>query len=80
MEDFGIGRANHASSTSDRNKARIWLWHCRLGHPSFGYLKHVFPALFSGLSNLDFKWETCVLAKSHHVTYPLSLNKSQIPF
>ena len=80
MEDFGIGRANHTRSSSDRNKANILLWHRRLGHPSFGYLKLVFPALFSGLSNLDFKCETCILAKSHRVSYPLSFNKSQMPF
>lgn len=80
MEDFGIGRANHASTTSDRNKVNILLWHRRLGHPSFGYLKHVFPTLFSGLSDLDFKCDTCILAKSHRATYPLSLNQSRIPF
>ncbi|KAL6325478.1 hypothetical protein AAG906_023323 [Vitis piasezkii] len=80
MEDFSIGQANHTRSSSDRNKANILLWHRRLGHPSFGYLKLVFPALFSGLSNLDFKCETCILAKSHRVSYPLSFNKSQMPF
>ena len=80
MEDFSIGQANHTRSSSDRNKANILLWHRRLGHPSFGYLKLVFPALFSGLSDLDFKCETCILAKSHRVSYPLSFNKSQMPF
>jgi hypothetical protein len=40
----------------------------------------VFPDLFSGLSNLDIKCETCILAKSHRVTYLLSMNKSDIPF
>ncbi|RVW71211.1 Retrovirus-related Pol polyprotein from transposon TNT 1-94 [Vitis vinifera] len=80
MEDFSISQANHTRSSSDRNKANILLWHRRLGHPSFGYLKLVFPALFSGLSNLDFKCETCILAKSHRVSYPLSFNKSQMPF
>ncbi|KAL6350723.1 hypothetical protein AAG906_028185 [Vitis piasezkii] len=80
MEDFGIGRANHTRSSSDRNKANILLWHRWLGHPSFGYLKLVFLALFSGLSDLDFKCETCILAKSHRVSYPLSFNKSQMPF
>ncbi|RVW79276.1 Retrovirus-related Pol polyprotein from transposon TNT 1-94 [Vitis vinifera] len=80
MEDFSIGQANHTRSSSDRNKANILLWHRRLGHPSFGYLQLVFPTLFSGLSNLDFKCETCILAKSHRVSYPLSFNKSQMPF
>ena len=56
------------------------LWHRRLGHLLFGYLQHVFPNLFLGLSNLDIKCETCILAKSHRVTYPLSMNKSDIPF
>ncbi|KAL6321217.1 hypothetical protein AAG906_016251 [Vitis piasezkii] len=69
MEDFGIGQANHTRSSSDRNKANILLWHRRLGHPSFGYLKLVFPALFSDLSNLAFKCKTCILAKSHRMPF-----------
>ena len=40
----------------------------------------MFPDLFSGLLNLDIKCETCILAKSHRVTYLLSMNKSDIPF
>jgi hypothetical protein len=66
--------------SSDLKMKQILLWHRRLGHPSFGYLQHVFPDLFPGLSNLDIKCETCILAKSHRVTYPLSMNKSDIPF
>ena len=27
---------------------KIMLWHFRLGHPSFFYLKHLFPGLFRG--------------------------------
>ena len=46
----------------------------------FGYLKNVFPTLFSGLLYFDFKCETCILAQSHYVTYPLNLNKNQISF
>ena len=29
------------SSLSVRDQ--IMVWHCRLGHPSFSYLKHLFP-------------------------------------
>ncbi|KAI5338792.1 hypothetical protein L3X38_018064 [Prunus dulcis] len=29
---------------------KIWLWHKRFGHASFGYLKKLFPSLFSSLN------------------------------
>jgi hypothetical protein len=59
---------------------QIWLWHHCLGHPSFGYLKHLFPDLFSNTMHSNFKCNTCILAKSHTVSYPVSMNKSAIPF
>ena len=40
----------------------------------------MFPDLFVGCSISDFKCDTCVLAKSHCVSYPLNSNKSVIPF
>lgn len=51
------------------NSAReeILLWHLRLGHPSFQYLKHLFPTLFKNV-DCSFKCEV-VLAKSHPTTY-----------
>ncbi|KAI5314042.1 hypothetical protein L3X38_043218 [Prunus dulcis] len=33
-------------SCSAKDKQQICLWHRRLGHPSFGYLKCLFPSLF----------------------------------
>ena len=33
-------------SKRDKQKSDIWLWHRRLGHASFGYLKKLFPSLF----------------------------------
>lgn len=43
-------------------------------------MKHVFSDLFLYVSIPDFKCEVCILAKSHRVHYPLSMNKSNDPF
>jgi len=46
---------------------QLWLWHRHLGPPSFGYLKILFPSLFT--SNTEsIKCETCIRAKNHRVT------------
>ncbi|KAH6817843.1 hypothetical protein C2S51_001446 [Perilla frutescens var. frutescens] len=58
----GVARLAHG--TPDR---QLWLWHRRLGHPSAGYLKHLFPSLFS--NNPHLSCETCILAKSHRTTF-----------
>ncbi|RVW23169.1 hypothetical protein CK203_102989 [Vitis vinifera] len=34
-------------SEEEKKKVEIWLWHRRLGHASFGYLKKLFPSLFA---------------------------------
>ena len=34
-------------SGGEKKKFEIWLWHRRLGHGSFGYLKKLFPSLFA---------------------------------
>ena len=59
---------------------KIWLWHRQLGHASFGYLKLLFPELFSQFTESDFHCETCTLMKSHRISYPLRLNNSFMPF
>lgn len=45
----------HGPSSQARNQHQIWLWHRRLGHPSFGYLQRLFPSLFHGLDNHQFR-------------------------
>ena len=35
-------------------KDQIMMWHYRLGHPSFAYLKYLFPTLFQNLSIKEF--------------------------
>nr|KYP34930.1 Retrovirus-related Pol polyprotein from transposon TNT 1-94 [Cajanus cajan] len=80
MEDFSVGKAHYMYHPSNIKREQILLWHRRLGHPSFEYLKHVFPSLFSDTSLLNLKCETCILAKSHRTHFPLSMNKSDVPF
>jgi DTW domain-containing protein YfiP len=43
-------------------------------------MKNLFPESFFNLSLFNIKCETCILAKSHRVTYPLSMNKSNVLF
>ena len=66
------------SGTSDIE--RIILWHRRLGHPSFSYLEHMFPKLFSNISTSSLRCEQCVYAKNHRVPFKVSFNKSVTPF
>lgn len=74
-----ISQENQASSV-DKARATIWLWHYRLEHLSFGYLRKLQTKLFSDLSELDFHCDTCELTKSHHIYYLPILNKSPEPF
>ena len=68
------------NTANEHQKSEIWLWHRRLGHASFGYLQKLFPQLFSQLIVSDFKCDVCERAKSHRVSFPISMNKSPAPF
>ena len=48
---------------------QIMVWHCRLGHPSFPYLKHLFPVLFKVIDPSSFQCESCLMAKSQRKSY-----------
>ena len=76
------GRINltlNSESTSP-NKEKIWLYHRRLGHPSFKVIKDLFPSLFTSLRTENFKCEVCELAKHKRVTFPISNKRSPDPF
>ena len=57
------GTAMLAHGSANRE---AWLWHRRLGHPSSGYFKLLFPK-FSHFK--DITCESCVLAKSHRQSF-----------
>ncbi|BBH08684.1 ABC-2 type transporter family protein [Prunus dulcis] len=65
VDDFSPGMANNVTHPFDSKQKQIWLWHRRLGHR---------------LLDSDFTCDTCILAKSHRVPYPLSTNKCTTPF
>lgn len=71
-----LTEAYTADISDQPNTSGIWLWHKWLGHASFGYLKKLFPKLFSHVSTLDLKCDVCELTKSHHVSFSPSMNKS----
>ena len=56
------------------------LWHFRLGHPNFHYLKYLFPSLFKNKNPSFFQCEICELAKYHMTAFPLKAHKSLKPF
>ena len=57
------------------SKDEIMLWHFRLGHPNFQYLKHLFPNLFSNKDHFSFQCKVCELAKHHRASFPLQSYK-----
>ena len=63
-----------------RKKSEIWLWHQRLGHASFGYLKKLFHSLFAKSDIFGFRCDICDLDKSHRTSFLLILNKGLLPF
>ena len=54
------------------------IWHCRLGHPSFPYLKKLFPSLFK--NNDVFECEVCQLAKHMCSNFPAKPYTASQPF
>lgn len=48
-------------SLSVTSKSNVLLWHQRLGHPSFDYLRRLNPKLFINKDCSGFQCESCVL-------------------
>ena len=67
-----------ALSTSKEDS--IMLWHCRLGHPNFMYLKKLFPLLFLNKKISSLNCEVCQLSKHTRVPYPLKPYVQSQPF
>ncbi|RDX99349.1 hypothetical protein CR513_17605, partial [Mucuna pruriens] len=66
MDDFNSSKINNVQHIDGPKQKLLHLWHCRLGHPSYGYIKHFLPHLFSNVGQSELQCETYILAKSHH--------------
>ena len=53
-----------SSNSSIPVREQIMLWHLKLGHPSFPYLKHLFSSLFKNVDCSLFQCESCYLSKA----------------
>lgn len=70
-----VSTFNHVS-----NKDKIMLWHYRLGHPNFSYLKHVFPNLFLNNKIESFQCDICQFAKHTRSVFPQKIYTPTSPF
>jgi len=70
-------------------RTQVMMWHFRLGHPSFSYLKHLFPSLFEKTSSKDLHCDICCCSKlstfancqhffSTTINHPLLLNHNSL--
>ncbi|KAA0025813.1 Beta-galactosidase [Cucumis melo var. makuwa] len=64
-------------STSEHD---FMLWHFRLGHPNFTYMKYLFPHLFPKIDVSSLSCDVCIRAKQHRVSFPSQPYKPTQPF
>lgn len=67
-------------SCNDSGLNHVLLWHQRLGHPNFAYLKKLMPHLFSNIHLCELKCDTCILAKQTRASYIPKGYESSSPF
>ncbi|KAI3465995.1 hypothetical protein Pfo_022658 [Paulownia fortunei] len=67
-----VGRGYQVEGV-DGKYTEIWMWHLRLGHPSFLYLKYLFPELFKNKDISLFKLIYGVLLVSKPILVPVGM-------
>ena len=56
------------------------LWHFRLSHLNFQYMKHLFPYLFFIIDVFTLSCDICIRAKQHQISFPSQAYKPTHPF
>ena len=71
---------DHQIKGNIEKERELWLIHERLGHPSFVFLKTLYPKLCINLDPSKFQCKVCEFSKNHRISYPLGNKRSEIPF
>ena len=77
---FPRHQSPHKLSLTVVSNYDIMLWHKRLGHPSFSYLRFLYPHLFINKEKVSFQCEHCILAKQTHSNHPIHPHTPSKPF
>ncbi|KAL4033294.1 hypothetical protein IC575_006381 [Cucumis melo] len=75
-----ISRTSLLSSYFSTSEHDFTLWHFRLGHPNFTYMKYLFPHLFPKIDVSLLSCDVCIRAKQHRVSFPSQPYKPTQPF
>ena len=65
---------------SSNKHISVMLWHYRLGHPNFLYLKKLLPDLFEDVNSKFMQCEVCQLSKYVRNNFPVQGYQSSYPF
>ncbi|KAL0556125.1 hypothetical protein IC582_004635 [Cucumis melo] len=81
-DTFGssISTTSLLSSYFSTSEHDFMLWHFRLGHPNFTYMKYLFPHLFLKIDVSSLSCDVCIRAKQHRVSFPSQPYKPTQPF
>ena len=72
--------ASGVASISVSSAREIMLWHHRLGHPNFLYLKRLLPSLFKHEDSVSFTCDICQFAKHTRVPFSPKPYTPSMPF
>ena len=74
-----ISRTSLPSSYFSSSEHDFMLWHFRLGHPNFTYMKYLFPNLFTKIDVSSLSCDVCIRVK-HRVSFSSQPYKPTQPF
>ncbi|CAJ2666495.1 unnamed protein product [Trifolium pratense] len=66
------------SESIKTNREKVFLYHRRLGHPSFRVMKQIFPSFFKNLDVESLCCEVCEFAKHKRASFPFGVSIKRV--